>query len=80
MPFIYECSKCGVRVERHHLTVKRVGFRGMGEHGATKKSRVVGWLCDTCLTDDPEWNAPPGKNYERMKNQEEVKPIVPPGA
>lgn len=54
----YKCSSCKKYVGRERLTVKKATFMSMGEGGKTLRSRVVGWICDICLTEDPQYNAP----------------------
>lgn len=52
----YSCTRCGNEVvERDKLTVKKVSFHGMGARARTYKSRVIAWLCPTCLRNDPDW-------------------------
>lgn len=52
----YACTKCGTEVEhRDRLTVKKVSFHGMGARARTFRSRVIAWLCPTCLKNDPDW-------------------------
>lgn len=56
----YACTRCGAAVDdRDKLTVKKVEFRAMGSGGRTFKSRVLGWLCPTCLKGDGDWNREP---------------------
>lgn len=63
----YSCTKCGRKVGRSNLKVKRVVFREMGVHGPVVQSRVVAWLCvvpqedgsPSCLEQDQAWKQPP---------------------
>lgn len=51
-PYKYGCTQCGRSCAREILTVKRVQFVEMGEGASTKKSRVLEWLCPSCLSQD----------------------------
>lgn len=52
------CSNCGRVANREQLTVKKVQFSEMGQGAATLRSRVVAWLCNSCLESDMDWNRP----------------------
>jgi hypothetical protein len=52
----YVCTRCGRSPGRDSLTVKRVMFTTMGEGPRTLRSRVIDWLCDTCLEADADWH------------------------
>jgi len=64
----YSCTVCGKTKKRDQLTVKRVEFASMGEGYKTKKRRTVGWICEPCLTQDPDWTLPPMKGSPGMAN------------
>lgn len=53
----YTCTneECRKPTAREDLTVKKVVFLEMGVGGATKRSRVVGWLCPSCTVKDDAW-------------------------
>lgn len=53
--YSYDCSRCGSHSQRELLTVKRVQFVEMGEGATTKRSRVLEWLCPSCLAQDPDF-------------------------
>lgn len=53
----YRCTRCKTATKREELTVKRAVFLTMGEKPKTLRSRVVEWLCKTCLVSDPAWQA-----------------------
>lgn len=52
----YACTQCGRPTERKLLMVKKAVFLEMGEGARTFRSRVVGWLCPTCVASDIDWN------------------------
>lgn len=52
----YGCTRCKTPCDRDVLTVKKALFVDMGEGASTKRSRVVDWLCQTCLKLDPDYN------------------------
>lgn len=52
----YRCSVCGREKKREELTVKKVNFQTMGQGARIIRSRVLGWLCKSCLSNDPVWN------------------------
>ena len=52
----YACSECGAHCSRDLLTVKKVSFLEMGEGARTIRSRVVAWLCPSCVAADHEFN------------------------
>ena len=54
----YVCSKCGKPKRRDQLTVKKCVFLEMGAGARTKRSRVLAWLCDECLTADSVYAMP----------------------
>jgi hypothetical protein len=49
------CSVCGEPQDRANLTVKRASFLGFGRNGKLLRSRVVGWLCESCRDKDADW-------------------------
>lgn len=55
----YICTECGSDSTREQLTVKKVSFLEMGLNGRTLKSRVVGWLCPSCVNKDADFNREP---------------------
>lgn len=55
----YVCTECGATPGRQNLYVKRIQFQTMGEGARTIKSRVVGWLCAKCVTEDMDYNREP---------------------
>lgn len=55
----YVCSRCHTETDRELLTVKKVSFVEMGVGGRTLQSRVVAWLCPSCVKEDPDWNREP---------------------
>lgn len=57
-PGAYKCSRCEQQQERDDLVVMRVQFMTMGKPPKTLRSRVVGWLCKSCVEADPAWNRP----------------------
>jgi hypothetical protein len=54
----YGCTKCGTPTERSKLMVKKAVFLEMGEGARTFKSRVINWLCPSCVAKDDDWNRP----------------------
>ena len=52
----YRCSNCGKDENRNRLTVKKATFTEMGEGARVVRSRVVAWLCPSCVVDDPDYN------------------------
>lgn len=52
----YACTRCHTPTSREQLTVKLAMFREMGEGARTVRSRVIDWLCATCLDSDPDFN------------------------
>lgn len=57
-PGAYKCSRCGQEKARDELVVYRVQFMTMGKPNKTLRSRVLGWLCQSCVEKDPAWNRP----------------------
>ena len=55
---VYKCSTCGAHRSRAELTVKKSVFLEMGEGARTLRSRVIGWLCKGCLSEDADYNRP----------------------
>jgi hypothetical protein len=53
---VYRCTKCKRDCKRAELTVKKAVFLEMGEGARTVRSRVMEWLCESCLEVDPEYN------------------------
>lgn len=51
----YKCNGCGAIKPRDELVVKKAVFASMGEGASTIKSRVTAWLCEPCVTSDPDW-------------------------
>ena len=51
----YGCTRCDKDKDREQLTVKKIMFTDMGEGARTLRSRVVDWLCDDCLLEDPDY-------------------------
>lgn len=62
----YSCTKCGRRVGKENLRVKRAVFKEVGKGAATIKTRTVAWLCivpqddgePSCLHSDPDYGLP----------------------
>lgn len=61
----YICTRCGTAPKsdtqpqataRDLLTVKKVLFVEMGAGGRSIKSRVIDWLCPSCVAADSDWN------------------------
>lgn len=61
----YHCTSCGKETPRANLTVKKCVFLEMGAGAATKRSRVLDWLCTDCLNLDEIFNTPPFKEVIR---------------
>lgn len=55
----YVCTNCGMDKSKQDLTVKKVLFTDMGEGARTLRSRVVSWLCKSCLEEDFDFNREP---------------------
>jgi hypothetical protein len=64
----YTCTRCGQPSTREGLTVKKVAFLEMGTGARTHRSRVLDWLCSTCLRQDPDWNREPFQQPDRRSN------------
>lgn len=66
----YKCTRCGTEpaangmLPRELLTVKKVLFVEMGAGGRTLKSRVLDWLCPSCVVGDPDYKLP-GWEHQR---------------
>jgi len=54
----YRCTRCHQSTPREELSVKRVQFVEMGEGAQTLRSKVVAWLCSSCVTVDVDWIRP----------------------
>jgi hypothetical protein len=54
----YICSLCKTPTTRDLLTAKKAVFMEMGERAKTLRSRVVHWLCPSCIAADTDWNQP----------------------
>jgi hypothetical protein len=52
----YACTRCKNPTKREELTVKKALFTEMGEGARSLRSRVVDWLCDSCLKQDTDFN------------------------
>lgn len=55
----YKCSKCGNHERAELLTAKKVMFQELGIKPRTLKSRIEGWYCPKCISEDPVWNMAP---------------------
>lgn len=56
-----KCTKCGNITSPELLTVKQVNFSPRTQRKKISKSRVVAWLCEGCLANDPDFNLEPYK-------------------
>lgn len=56
----YECSVCHKDVGRDHLIFREVSFKRL-DNCKTIRTRRAGWVCDTCIEDDPVFNSPKQK-------------------
>ncbi|AUE22224.1 hypothetical protein SEA_ADGERS_73 [Gordonia phage Adgers] len=66
---MYACTRCGKDLPRDQLSSKKVLFAGIGNATTVFRSRVVDWLCDSCLGKDPDYNYPRDvSRAERMRN------------
>lgn len=85
----YRCTSCGIETNREDLTVKRVSFQTMGVRFKMLKSRNRAWLCQSCLEQDDDWNAPkfataPGMTKTRIgpnpppPKPKPPRPVLPP--
>lgn len=61
----YTCMVCEQETDRKVLTVKRITFLEMGAGANIIRSRVLGWLCPTCLVRDDDWKREP---YSQQKS------------
>lgn len=64
----YKCTKCKKNTPRDDLTVKKVSFQTMGDHGVAERTRVAAWLCPPCKASDRDYNRP-------ARQKRAVKPI-----
>lgn len=68
----YACTRCEAPTQRDKLMVKKAVFLEMGEGARTFKSRVVGWLCPKCVSQDEDWQRekfnPPRPQLKRVVN------------
>lgn len=71
------CSVCGLLASKELLTIKRVNFMKRLTPSKTLKSRTVAWLCEKCLSNDPEWNTKrysgPGHTSEALERVRDTK-------
>lgn len=51
----YACTNCQRPTKRDDLTVKKSLFVEMGAGSRTVRSRVVAWLCNSCLIQDVDF-------------------------
>lgn len=65
----YRCMSCGRETLRELLTVKKVVFAAMGAGGKIVKSRTLGYLCDECIKNDPEYQLEAYKSAPGMKSE-----------
>lgn len=75
-PIVYACTKCSKPTDRDLLTVKKVNYHEMGAGGRTIRSRVVGWLCPSCVAGDDEWNMPKFRQPERLPFDQPVGTLI----
>lgn len=78
---IYECSGPdheGERtVQRDNLRAKRVQFLKLGRNGRVIHSRVIAFLCLSCIEKDPDYQRPrlaasPGMADTRLSREQAV--------
>lgn len=50
------CSNCDNKTSPELLAIKRVQFLDRTNNKKILKSRVVAWLCESCLNKDEDWN------------------------
>jgi hypothetical protein len=64
----YKCTICGRETERSLLLAKKVTFQPLGPGANITRSRTVAWICDECITKDPEYNLPAFKGSPGLKS------------
>lgn len=52
----FVCGECGQTVDKLRLYVKQIVFAPLSNTKRRTKSRIVKYLCDTCLIKDADWN------------------------
>lgn len=59
--WVYKCTRCGEApsenndISRDMLVSKTAVFKSVGFKGKTIRSRVVDWLCPSCLEQDSNY-------------------------
>lgn len=71
---VYKCSVCDHVRPRDELIVKRAVFLEMGRNAKQLKSRVVAWVCKSCIEDDEDWNAEKYRESPGLKDVFRAKP------
>lgn len=65
----YTCTRCSASCDKEMLLAKQVRFQEIGRGAITFKSRVVDWLCPTCVANDEDWKRDeyesPGMRFKR---------------
>ena len=65
------CSGCGKLCSPELLTIKRATFSARTASSKIIRSRVMAWLCESCLAIDPDWNrraySSPGMTSEALE-------------
>lgn len=68
MSISHECSNCKRITQRDLLMSKKVMFQELGVKPKIFRSRVIAWLCPTCVAADEDWQRPayesPGRTSE----------------
>lgn len=69
----YACTSCGSMESREDLLAKRAQYQTLGREPKTLRSRVVAWLCPSCIAKDPDYNvdsySSPGMLTTQRKRQ-----------
>jgi len=70
----YRCSVCQQAKPRADLVAKKISFQEIGRGGKVLKTRTQGWVCKTCVLEDPDWNKralidSPGMKGTRLAEQ-----------
>lgn len=68
----YQCDNCGKIVSDNDdpnaadkMLAKKVQFVELGQNPKVYRSRIVGWLCMECVSNDPDFNLPERINTGR---------------
>lgn len=59
------CDRCFELYPSTDMMTKKVMFKDPGRNGKVHRSRVVAWLCRSCLDRDPDWLREPRRGVNR---------------